>query len=738
MTTTLTNSTSQVSLASYGTGNPFSVDSGVSIVNGTAGQTAIYGDASQAWTLSNAGTVGGGVGAHSYASGDGGVGIDLLAAGMLTNSGMIAGGVGASGDQVYGGGSGGSGIVAAKILTLTNSGTITGGAGQSSIYEYAGSGGSSVSMNVGGTLTNMDGAKILGGAGLAGGCDGGAGVSLGSLGTVVNQMGATIAGGAGGDAIRGHYEGFENDAGAGAAGIEIAAGGTVTNAGTIIGGAGGYNFYESALGGAGISILGAVAGMISNSGTIAGGNGDGNGIVLTGSGTVANTGIIMGGAARHDYYEPLPGGVGVMIDGSGNSRITNSGTISGGGGGAKAVQFGSGNDLLVLYSGSVLDGGADGGGGGNVLKLKGGASVGTVNGLGTAITNFQTIVIDAGTQWTATGATALSGDSTLAVRGSLAVADATASGAVNVYASGTMTIGGQDMLTLSGSTRIAGVVLSKNGNLTLGGGTTAVTDTGTLSVAELALSGGGALSVGGTLSHAGVVTEAAGTKITVGKGGDFEITRRAQLSGTTAGAGILTFSDAVATIADGAKLTVARMDLSDAAAVTVKTDLTYAGTLSVVAGTKLTVGATETLRLTGVAAGSGAIDIAAQALLISKGTVGAAETVGFTAKTGALRIADTAGFKAGISGFVAGDQIDIDNADFRFGKGETLSFVENAAKTEGTLALKNGDNRLALHLFGQFVAQGFQLSSDGHGGTLITYQTPVADATNHLASSGHG
>jgi hypothetical protein len=103
-----------------------------------------------------------------------------------------------------------------------------------------------------------------------------------------------------------------------------------------------------------------------------------------------------------------------------------------------------------------------------------------------------------------------------------------------------------------------------------------------------------------------------------------------------------------------------------------------------------------------------------------------------------LRIADTAGFKAAISGFARGDRIDIDSAAFKFGNGETLTFIENAAGTGGTLALKNGGHRVALHLFGQYVAQGFHLAKDGHGGTLIAYRQPADSAAEHLAAGGHG
>ncbi len=576
MATNLTNSTSQVNLASYGTGNPFSVGSGVSIVNSTAGQTAIYGDASQAWTLTNAGTVGGG--GNQDATVDGGIGIDLHSTGMLTNTGSIGGGDGSDHSP---GINGGLGVNATGALALTNSGMIVGGDGGGVYMGRGGDGAIGVLIGGTGTVTNMAGGMIAGGGGGYGiyghqGGNGEDGIFIGGSGTVVNRAGATIAGGDG--ASNGAYVGGHYGGGSGGWGILLAAGGKVTNAGTIKAGSAGYV-----------------------------------------------------GDTPSKYLA-----IGVQFYGSANSTLTNSGTISGGDGVGRAIQFAGGDDRLILQGGSVLKGGVDGGGGSNTLELRGGTSSGEIDDIGTAITHFQKIIVDAGGNWTANGTIKVGAAAKLAVKGTL---------------------------TLNGTSTIAGPI-SGAGTLTVGAGTT--------------------------------------------------------------------------TIVAGAKISVATLGLTADAAIMANADLTYAGDLSVVAGSTLTVGVAKTLTLSGVTRGAGTVDIGAKATLASKGTVGAAETVAFAANNGELKIVDVAGFKAGVSGFGAGREIDIDNSAFKFGKGETLSFVENAAKTGGTLALKNGANRLVLHLFGQYVAQGFNHSGDGHGGTLITYQPAVVDATNHLATGGHG
>jgi hypothetical protein len=41
-------------------------------------------------------------------------------------------------------------------------------------------------------------------------------------------------------------------------------------------------------------------------------------------------------------------------------------------------------------------------------------------------------------------------------------------------------------------------------------------------------------------------------------------------------------------------------------------------------------------------------------------------------------------------------------------------------------------------LFGQFVASGFHLTADGHGGSAITYAQATAATPLELAGSGHG
>ena len=54
-----------------------------------------------------------------------------------------------------------------------------------------------------------------------------------------------------------------------------------------------------------------------------------------------------------------------------------------------------------------------------------------------------------------------------------------------------------------------------------------------------------------------------------------------------------------------------------------------------------------------------------------------------------------------------------------------LSFVENKAKTIGTLTITDGALKAAVTLFGNYVATGFKLSAAG-AGTAITYTSATA------------
>jgi hypothetical protein len=211
-------------------------------------------------------------------------------------------------------------------------------------------------------------------------------------------------------------------------------------------------------------------------------------------------------------------------------------------------------------------------------------------------------------------------------------------------------------------------------------------------------------------------------------------------AGVTSGAGTLTFTGGRDTFETGARLEVAHWTLSGTARATINTALDYGGKLTDGAGSSVLIGAGETFTLLsgGSAGGGGTIEIGAEAHLNVSGEITSSQKIAFEASSGTLELADPAAFTAGIAGFARGDRIDIRAAGFSYSPSETVSFTENAAKTEGTLTIKDGAAVFALTLFGQYVAADFKLATDSHGGTLVTYSTTSANnAALQIASPGH-
>jgi hypothetical protein len=168
-------------------------------------------------------------------------------------------------------------------------------------------------------------------------------------------------------------------------GVELAGGGTLSNAGTIWGGYG----YDGV--GAGLSLA---AGTVTNTGMIQGGYGaqdgqnGGDGVIMLGDSTITNNGTINGG------YGSSIGGTGADMRGG---LLTNSGRIGGGGGegggGAGAIVTGG----TLLNRGAVIGGENEPGMPAIGIELSGGSlsNYGLVAG-GTALVDLGGALTNAG------------------------------------------------------------------------------------------------------------------------------------------------------------------------------------------------------------------------------------------------------------------------------------------------------------------------------------------------------
>ena len=114
----------------------------------------------------------------------------------------------------------------------------------------------------------------------------------------------------------------------------------------------------------------------------------------------------------------------------------------------------------------------------------------------------------------------------------------------------------------------------------------------------------------------------------------------------------------------------------------------------------------------------GGLTISGGTAVIS-GSVASGQTVNFAVPGGDLALANSSTFAAIISGFGAGDTIDLGGFVYSAGT-ETSSFAEAANNTSGTLTVVDGGIQAQLTLAGSYVTSNFTLATDSAGGTLVT------------------
>ena len=148
------------------------------------------------------------------------------------------------------------------------------------------------------------------------------------------------------------------------------------------------------------------------------------------------------------------------------------------GDGGTAVQFGDGDDQLIVKPGAVFVGAVDGAGGSDVLELAAGTGNKTLSGLGTSFTNFETVVFDPNAGWTVTLDNPAAFTGTISGFAAGDILDLTGRAATGVtYAGGVLTVknGGAVVtaLHLTGSYTTADFSLSSDGhggtNIGIGG-----------------------------------------------------------------------------------------------------------------------------------------------------------------------------------------------------------------------------------------------------------------------------
>ena len=413
-----------------------------------------------------------------------------------------------------------------------------------------------------------------------------------------------------------------------------------------------------------IDILGSFADTITNKGTIVGG-------IFTddGADTLNNSGLMvaMGGPA---------------VDlGDGNDSFTNSGIVSG------DVLLGAGDDTINLVTGSTISGTIDGGEGTDTINLSG-----TGNGTLGKATGVEKLDVRS-------GAWAINSDASyanvtvesgagLVVRGAVTAVTVEQGATLSVYGStGNTTVFGEQAIQVGGVA--TGTTIGAGGEQRVIGGASA-SDT-TIE--------GGTQHVYGSADD--TVIDAAGlqhvhgsaTDTTVNSGGEQNVYASATATGTTVNAGgiQIDWGNAIATTIDGGSQYVYG---------TAADTVILSGTQYVEAG-----GATY-----GTMIGSGGT---------AHAFVGASvHNVTFAGADATLVLDHASDFSGFLSGWQDGNHLDL--SDIQFAAGTTLAYTANAGNSGGKLTVSDGSHTASLALLGQYTAADFALSSDGHGGTMIS------------------
>ena len=646
---------------------------------------------------STAGTIVGGYG--GFGTTTAGIGVTLGDGATLVNHGLVAGGRGAY--SPFSSSAAGAGVgVVLQDGKIANSGIITGGHGGTNDDGGGGAGGTAVQIDTG-SLTNAG--TIAGGAGgygYYGGAAGGAGIRVSSGGSFRNT--GVVKGGGGGG---GHFP-----AAAGGVGVALG-GGTFTNDGAIAGGdGGGSNDGYGGVGGAGVSLAGAA--IFINNGTIAAGNAsldsyrapqsDGAAGALVGNASFTNAGTIMGGEAAGAYT----GGAGVDLTDNA-SRLTNSGLIVGGAGGAGyGSGFGAGTSGGIGGAGIYLNDGTlttntgtiMGGLGGK--EAQGGNGV-TIGGFST-LTNSGTII--AGLGGPTSGGHAMNGDAVgWDVSGGTLVIDAGAvfdgvvagdNSSADVVALGAGTGPGTIAGFGTAFTGITNIQVQAGATWDLAGANTLIA---TSSLTEF-----GTLTVTGTLTDLGVAIVQQGGILTLGAGGI------SMIDGVTLHGGALNGA------AGGTEI-IGTTLASGAGVITIESGAAVAGFGSIGGvpvvddGMIGSAGSGVILTIETAVTGSGTIAVATGGTVLAAAGVSG---VGIDFKTyGTLSLAAPLSVTSTLTGFHTGDVVDLQGL-----VANTLTYAG------GTLTLSKGGAVVdKLYFSGRYTPADFALKSDKMGGTDVVY-----------------
>ncbi|MFM0262177.1 autotransporter domain-containing protein [Paraburkholderia sediminicola] len=510
------------------------------------------------------------------------------------------------------------------------------------------------------------------------------------------------------------------------------------------------------------SILGG-SGTINNSGTLTTTGAasptaylQGNNDQLINSGTISASGsgsdAVFSNTAGSSFVatiQNLAGGSIISQNGSGirtlngNSTIINAGLVQSGIG--TAITMGNGNDSLILQTGSVINGTADGGAGSNTVTLQGSDTASN------AFTNFQTLLMQ-GTLWNWTG----SGTFTLAhvQTGTLNLTGTLGASATALVDSGaTLQANAQNLpanVTDNGLVRFAQDSAGTYTGSISGTGAVDKTGAGVLTLAPAAANGN--TYSGGTTIDQGTIAVGANNALGANTGGltfnsgTLQLTTSFDLAGTraitlAAGGGTIDTQSFDTTLTQAVSGTGA-LTKAGSGSLLMTGVSTYSGATTVAAGT-LAIG--DATHANAALTGGGATTVASGATLGGYGSVtGAVTNNGTLAVANALpSFANEGNGAFSINGSLVNAGLVQIGGPAAGGVGNRLNVAGNYAGQNGTIGLNTvvaGDgaasDRLVLSGGTATGSTRLQVTNvGGQGAQTVTDGIQVIQATNGATST---
>ena len=319
----------------------------------------------------------------------------------------------------------------------------------------------------------------------------------------------------------------------------------------------------------------------------------------------------------------------------------------------------------------------------------------------------------------------------------------------------TVSIAAGSNLTLSGVSKLGGVVAGA-GTLALTGGSTSIASGGALLVSNWTVSGAGTnVSLGESLNYVGTFSAGAGTTLTL-SGGNLVLYGAATFAGTSITAtahtlktvgtttvsgltiggtmtfyniktskesgGSVTLGDSSGNVASLFNASTGTWNILDDSGVGIgssaSSSISNCGLFEKTGGTGTSVIAANftqahsllvssgTLDFQSAVTGTGTDTISGPSTLEFDSTISSGQSIAFSGAGGTLSLGNPLGYAgSSISGFAAGDFVDL------AGSWSLLNFSENAAGTAGTLTLASGTSQVALQFAGAFSASSFNVTS---------------------------